>query len=174
MLSVATAVGVVWLAALVIFMVLVDAPDDTLSLSGVPQGVSARRIERRPVFVTRDGDEVRVFLPDARHLPEDTLWWCPNEHLFVDAEHGSLFARDGLKVAGPARGGLNQYPVEVAGQRLKVDTRRIIEGNQTPRGHIPGLANVDYTEPWNSGSGTFCDGALSPIAGQMQGADEPR
>lgn len=131
-------------------------------LDEIPEGVSGRILSDLPVFLVRDGEEVRVFAADPRHLPEDTLWWCPVERIFIGVEHGEQFDADGLRIGGPSRGGLNEYHSEVVGDSLVVDFGVVIEG-ETRRGQRPdGLDDVNWSEPWNSGPGSFCDGAVLP------------
>ena len=150
------------LIALVGVLVFLTRDDNaTLSLNDLPEGVSARVLGGNPAFVVRDGSEVLVFAADTRHLPDDTLWWCPNEEVFVGAEHGELFDRDGLVLGGPVRGGLNEYPSEIDGRTLLIDTERVIEGNRERGDRPQALSNSDFSKPWNSGPGSFCAGAVA-------------
>jgi Rieske Fe-S protein len=129
----------------------------------VPQGVSASVVDGEPVFIVRDGDDVQVFAADPRHLPDEPLWWCPNEQVFVGPFHGEQFARDGRYIAGPAMGGLNEFLSEIDGDRLTIDTGTVVESDRSDRGEVPPeLRNADFGTPWNSGPGSFCDGAVFP------------
>jgi hypothetical protein len=152
-------------AALIALAVVLLSSDDSsgtaVSLADVPQGVSARVIGEVPVFVVRDDAAVSVFATDARHLAGDHLWWCPREEVFVDVEHGSQFAIDGLKIGGPAEGGLNEYPSSVSGDSLTVNTDDLIEGKLTPVGQAPAASRASsWQEPYDSGLGSGCEGAV--------------
>lgn len=158
---VAVAIGLIGLVGV---LVVLESGDDaaTLDLNDLPQGVSARVVSGKHVFVVRDERELRVFAADTRHLPDDTLWWCPNEEVFVGVEHGEWFNRDGLVLGGPAMGGLNEYPSEIDGRTLVIDTGRIIEGNRQ-RGAPPrARSKSDPSKPWNSGPRSYCAGAVAP------------
>ena len=80
--------GVAMLVVVVLFAFLMQDDDGivTLDLGDIPAGVSARVIDGEPVFLVRADDDVRVLLADTRHLPDDTLWWCPDEAVFVGVE----------------------------------------------------------------------------------------
>jgi hypothetical protein len=142
-------------------LVLVLGRDGSLRLDDLPQGVTAHRIDGDHVFIMRDGSEVMVFLPDARHLPDDTLWWCPSEQVFFEVEHGSMFDRRGRKIGGPAEGGLNQYAVRVDEGKIVIDRDAVIVGGLTPRGEAPEASDADFSRPINSGPGSFC---TEPVA----------
>lgn len=154
----------------VAILVLVLGRDDSLRLDDLPQGVSAHQLGGDDVFIMREGMNVRVFLSDARHLPEDTLWWCPNEQVFVEVEHGSTFDRQGRKIGGPAQGGLNQYRVRVDDGKIVVDRSEIVVGELTPRGESPqGIDDADFSRPYNSGPGSFCN---DPVASPPEAAQK--
>lgn len=131
--------------------------------SDIPQGVSARILSGEAVFIVRDGDDVQVFAADPRHLPGEPLWWCPNEQIFVGPFHGEQFARDGRYLGGPATGGLNEYPAKLDKDGVTIDTGTIIHRDRSDLGEEPmEFGAADFTEPWNSGPGSFCDGAVTP------------
>ena len=150
------------LIALAVVLLWPDAPSGTaVPLSEVPEEVSARVVGEFPVFIVRDDAEVRVFATDARHLAGDRLWWCPREQVFVDVEHGSQFTKDGLKIGGPAEGGLNEYPSTVDGGSLFVDVGDLIEGELTPVGEAPAPSRASsWREPYDSGPGSGCENAV--------------
>ena len=156
---VAGGIGLVGVAVLALAL---NGRDHTLRLDELPEGVTAHKLGGDDVFIVRDGNDVRVFLSDARHLPGDTLWWCPNEQIFIEVEHGSSFDRQGRKIGGPAAGGLNQYEVRTNDGELIVDTDAVIVGGQSPRGVAPvSLDDADFSRPFNSGPGSFCE---DPVA----------
>ena len=153
--------GLVVVAALFVFFTRGDDDAVTLDLDEVPEGVSPRVVGGEPVFVVRAGDELRVLLADTRHLPEDTLWWCPTERVFVGVEHGEQFDAEGRKIGGPSQGGLNELAFEVDGSQLVIDTGKVIEGANAALGEAPlSLADADFSEPFDSGPGSFCVGAV--------------
>ncbi len=152
-------------AALIALAVVLLSSDDSagtaVSLADIPQGVSARVIGEFPVFIVRDDAAVSVFATDARHLAGDQLWWCPHEQVFVDVEHGSQFAKDGLRIGGPAEGGLNEYPSTVSGDSLAVNTGDLIEGKLTPVGQAPAASrDSSWQEPYDSGPDSGCEDAV--------------
>jgi hypothetical protein len=151
------------LAAAVAVAVAVRNDDDTLRLSRLPEGVTAHVVDGNDVFVARDGNEVRVLLPDPGRLPDDLLWWCPNEQVFIEVNRGTFFDRDGLWIAGPAEGALNQHPVELDGDRLVVDTDKVVRGTPTPRGEMPAGVPTSGAGlfPPNSGPDSICQ---DPVA----------
>jgi hypothetical protein len=152
---------VISLAAAAVVLALVLGKDDSLRLDDLTQGVTAHEVDGNDVFITREGDDLRVFLSDARHLPEDTLWWCPNEQIFFEVEHGSQFDRQGRKIGGPAQGGLNQYAVSVTDGKLLIDSDEVIVGDLSQRGEAPAALSRANFSRINSGPGSFCDGAVA-------------
>jgi hypothetical protein len=157
----AVLVGIALVGVAAAWLVL-DGDDGTLRLDDVAEGVSAHELAGEDVFIVREGNSVRVFLSDARHLPEDTLWWCPSEQIFVEVEHGSMFDRQGRRIGGPAQGGLNQYEARVDHGKLIINRDQVILGGLTPRGESPAaVEGPDFSRPYNSGAGSFCE---DPIA----------
>lgn len=147
--------------AVVALLALDLGKDDSLRLDDLPQGVTAHEVAGRDVFIVRRDADVKVFLSDARHLPEDALWWCPSEQIFFEVEHGSQFDRDGLKIGGPAQGGLNQYPVVVEGGKLVIDSDEVIVGDLAHRGERPAALDGANFSRINAGPGSFCKGAVA-------------
>ena len=83
---------------------LVERKPVTLPLTSVPRGISQRTVNDRPVFLNREGNRVTTFLTDVHHLPgETTLWWCPNEKVFVSPAHAETFNARGTMLGGPTR-----------------------------------------------------------------------
>lgn len=97
-------------------------------LSAVPEGVTPHVIEDRNVFFVRDGRNVDVFLSDAQHAPNEGLWWCPHDELFVSPAHDERFDRAGRWVNGPARRHLDRFAVDVRGNEVLVDAGRVLPG----------------------------------------------
>jgi hypothetical protein len=94
----------------------------------------------------------------VRHLPNESLWWCPKEELFAAPTHGEMFDKEGRKIGGPARGGLNRYLVRVDGARLTIETSHVIVGPINRDGTPSEISGMD--EPWASGPTAFCYGAI--------------
>jgi hypothetical protein len=100
----------------------------------------------------RAGNSVHVFLTDVQHLRgEDTLWWCPDDRVFVGPAHGEAFSERGVAIGGPAQRGLDQLAVDVDAGRVVVRLDEIRLG--APRG-----PNADYDA--GAGGGKFCNHAL--------------
>jgi hypothetical protein len=151
------------LAAAVAVAVVVRNDDDALRLSRLPEGVTAHVVNGNDVFVSRHGDEVRVLLPDPVRLPDDLLWWCPNEQVFIEVNHSAMFDRNGLWIRGPAHGAMNQHPVELDGDRLVIDTDTVVRGTRDRTGEMPpGIPDTGAgLWPPNSGPDSICQ---DPVA----------
>ncbi len=75
-------------------------------LDGIEQGTTSGVIEDRQVFFVRTGDEVDVFIAAAQHLPDEGLWWCPEERVFASrvprrAVRSRRASPDGTRSARP-------------------------------------------------------------------------
>jgi nitrite reductase/ring-hydroxylating ferredoxin subunit len=130
----------------------------SLDLGRVPPGVSLVDLGDHAAFLSRVDRTVRAFVPDPRHLPGEPLWWCPKEHVFAAPTHGEEFDRSGRKIGGPARGDLDQYTVRVEDSKVRIDTTRVVEGAPDRDGVLERAPAGG--EPWDSGPGSFCDGAI--------------
>jgi hypothetical protein len=104
-----------------------DAGRTRIALKDVPQGVSAHKLDGRSVFLARDGSDVVAFLADPRHLPGETLYWCPRERQFASPMHGETFDAAGRPVGGLAFRDLNRLEVAVQGDSV-VSLGRILFG----------------------------------------------
>lgn len=103
-------------------------------------------------FVARDDEALRL-----ADLPQGVSGHEVGERIFFEVEHGSQFAADGLKIGGPARGGLNEHPAEIDGDRVIIDTDEVIEGSSDRRvQRRPEVDDPDWSLPINSGPGSFC------------------
>ena len=129
-----------------------------IRLTSIPEGVSAHSIDHAPVFLVRHGGEITAFSTDVQHLPGDEhLWWCPSEEQFASPTHGEVFDRQGLVVGGPAQNGLSRFEVQTLKDRVRVDITSVTPG--PPRGQVRG-GDPSGGEPWDSGQGSFCSGAV--------------
>ncbi len=71
---------------------------------------------------------------DAQHVG-DEVRFCSSSGMFESAAHGEKFDGRGLYYGGPARRGLDRYPVRVEGGAIFVDLEHPITG--PPRGAGP-------------------------------------
>src|SRR5699024_7538485 len=84
-----------------------------LAVDEIGQGTTSGVIEDRQVFFVRSGDEIDVFIAAAQHLPDEGLWWCPNEQVFASPFHGELFDRAGRALRGPAERDLDRFATDL-------------------------------------------------------------
>lgn len=84
-----------------------------LALDSLPEGVTAHTVEGVPLFLVRHGRDVKGLLDDAQHLPNEQLWWCPAEEVFVSPFHGELFDAEGRLLVGPGVRDLDRVAVRV-------------------------------------------------------------
>lgn len=129
-----------------------------MPLDAIPQGVTAGVVEDRQVFFVREADTVDVLLAAAQHLPNEGLWWCPDEQLFASPAHGELFDRDGQALVGPADRDLDRLASEVRDGTLLVDPATVQPGNPAEPADaigdvLPAEQAHAYEQPWN---GAFC------------------
>ncbi len=109
------------------------------------------------MFLARDGDDVRAYSPDARHLGGEVVWWCPSALVFVEDNDGSVFDIRGRKIGGPSIGGLNEFDTSVKDGRVHVDLDRLTIGQLNPPGVHP--TDVDLT----GAPSTFCADKVVPL-----------
>jgi nitrite reductase/ring-hydroxylating ferredoxin subunit len=133
----------------------------SVPLAQVPAGVTVQQFGNRLAFVVRDGDRFTVFDTNVQHLRgENGLWWCPKEQIFVAPTHAETFTRSGKAIGGPAAAGLDRFRATVRHDRLSIDPTHVLRGTkgnaQTAAGQIRG----NDVGPWDSGPGSFCDGAF--------------
>ena len=146
-------------------------------LDEIEQGTTPGVIEDRRVFFVRTGDEVDVFIAAAQHLPDEGLWWCPDEQVFASPLHGELFDASGRARRGPAARDLDRFATVVRDGHLHVDAGEVIPGapiqaseNGDAQARAPDedVLSADaeraYNQPWSEG---FC-------ADHEPDADPPR
>ena len=135
-------------------------------LDEIEQGTTSGVIEDRQVFFVRTGDEVDVFVAAAQHLPDEGLWWCPDEQVFASPLHGELFDRAGRVRRGPAARDLDRFATDVRDGHLHVDAGEVIlgapvqpgeHGDARARAQDEDVLSTDaergYDQPWSEG---FC------------------
>ena len=144
------------LVALVAVAVVVTARSSTGDyVPQVPEGVSYRTVDGQQVFLVRDGDDVRAFSPDARHVKGETVVWCPVEEVFVSLMHGEQFDRSGRVIAGPARAASCASPCKGTAN-VAIDTQRaFVVAGTSPQSVDPVSEDGNA---WNAGPGSFCNG----------------
>lgn len=79
--------------------------------------------ERRDVWVVKDDNDVTAFSPICPHLGCRYNWDAENQH-FVCPCHGSVFAKDGKVLHGPAPRPLDKLPTNVQNGFLSVKWER--------------------------------------------------
>jgi hypothetical protein len=128
----------------------------TLPLTSVPQGVSARAVAGRQVFLNRDGKHVSAFLTDVHHeAGETTLWYCPQQHVFASPTHAEMFNEAGSIVGGPARRGLDRFKTAVNADMVTVYLKDIIHGS-TAHAESSVPAETASIGAWNTDPQSFC------------------
>ena len=128
----------------------------SLALGSVPQGISARTIAEQNVFLNREGHQVAALLTDPHGTPGlHVLWWCPQEHLFVEPAHGAAFDANGKIIGGPAERGLDQLKTTVEGSTVTVHLHQVIPGSTTRHDRTPSPGSQSVG-PWNTTPASFC------------------
>ena len=117
--------------ALISFLRL-EIPTVTASLQEL-QEEGIMYLEEDEIYLVNNEGDPLALSSDAQHIG-DRVTYCPSSNLF-EAAHGEKFNILGYYYAGPARRGLDRYPLEVEGDVLTVDLERPIEG--APRGEGP-------------------------------------
>lgn len=92
------------------------------------------RLEPQRAFLVYNGGKPLALSNDAQHLG-DRLMFCQSSQMFESPAHGEKFDILGRYYAGPARRGLDRYPVRVQGSGVYVDFERRISGPE--RGDPP-------------------------------------
>ena len=93
-------------------------------------------IEKHGVFLVSFRGELLALSDSAQHIgPLDVVEFCPTSELFESPAHGEKFDIRGYYFGGPARRGLDRYPLEVREGWIYVDLSHGIEG--PPRGAGP-------------------------------------
>lgn len=132
----------------------------TLPLASLPEGVSARAVAGRAVFLDRNGTHVTTFLTDVHHLAGEELWYCPAQHVFASPIHAEMFDEAGTIVNGPAQRGLDRFKTTVNDDTVTVYLKDIVHGS-TARAETsaPAVAAAS-AGTWNTDPRSFCFGAL--------------
>jgi Rieske Fe-S protein len=85
-------------------------------------------LEEDQIFVVYNDGEPLALSEDAQHLPGDRVRFCLTSRMFEAAAHGEKFDIRGYYFDGPARRGLDRYPVDVVGDSVTIDIGQEIEG----------------------------------------------
>lgn len=139
--------------------------DEWTSIGDVADGVTPVVVNEQVVWIRRAGDQVSAFANDAQHLAGEGLIWCPSEQMFAGPNHGELFDAEGQPVAGPASAHLDRYGAAVTGDTVTVSLSGRIPGAPNYfQGSIPEDLRDTVGATWDSGPGSFCNGAVHPPA----------
>jgi len=119
-----------------------DDPDPVASLEDLQEQEVLFLEEHHIFLVYNDGDPLALS-DDAQHVG-DRVEFCTSSQMFESPAHGEKFDIRGHYFGGPARRGLDRYPVRVEGDGVYVDVDRPIRGPE--RGE----------EPTRDPEGPFC------------------
>lgn len=97
------------------------------SLSGL-RDKQVIEVEEEDLFLVYNDGEPLALSDDPQHLEGEHTEWCESSQMFETPAHGEKFDRRGIYFAGPARQGLDRYPVRVEGDQIYVDTDQVIAG----------------------------------------------
>ena len=86
-----------------------------------------------------------AFRNRAQHLRKEYVWWCPHQQVFEARPDGERFDREGFKLGGPARRGLDEYRVRRLGRVVTIEFDAIIKGVSTQRTAEHGGECTDYS-----------------------------
>jgi hypothetical protein len=142
----------------------------SVPLKSIPDGVSTRSIDGRPVFLERHGDKVTTFIADPHHLPDGReMWWCPNEELFVAPRYGDFFNADGSAAGGPPPRGLDRFKTTVKGGTATVHLPDLVRGSTTrhPLDQAMFETPIGAENSWDTNPGSFCFGAIKSRHAQL-------
>lgn len=99
--------------------------------------VSLERLEEERVIhlkddhvflVFNDGDPLALS-DDAQHLG-DRVEFCESSQMFESPAHGEKFDIQGSYYGGPARSGLDRFPVRIEGDGVYADLDELIPGRE--------------------------------------------
>lgn len=85
-------------------------------------------VEDEHLFLVYNSGEPLALSDDPQHLPGEHTKWCERSQMFETPTHGEKFDRLGYYYAGPAKRGLDRYPLAVEGDAIYVDLERVIPG----------------------------------------------
>lgn len=147
-LRMAIALGVVTLAAVALVVTPAPRSPEGVPLWLIPEGVSAHRVGRIPVFLVRQGQSITALATDVHHLDgERSLWWCPTEERFASPTHGELFDRQGR----PAPPTVQRRPLDDQyGRYCVCPLRELRPDTEVDRDHDPArrFADLDAVKPF--------------------------
>jgi cytochrome b6-f complex iron-sulfur subunit len=87
--------------------------------------------ERR-FFIVNTGNGLIVL---SNKSPHEVFWHCPihwnrADGTFMEPCGGSQFSLDGSYLSGPAPRAMSRHPIRIEGDKIWVDTTRLIEGEK--------------------------------------------
>jgi Rieske Fe-S protein len=130
-------------ALILAFIALVVAVVIGIATTGGPNPVASLEelreeevlfLDEHDIYLVYNDGQPLALSSDAQHVGDD-VEFCRSSQMFESPAHGEKFDIRGYYYAGPARSGLDRYPVRVEGDGVYVDTDRPIEG--PPRGAGP-------------------------------------
>ena len=126
------ALGVVLAGAVVIGVVTSGGPPGVASLEELQEQEVLFLDEHEIYLVYNDGDPLALSA-DAQHVGDD-VEFCPSSQMFESSAHGEKFDIHGYYYGGPARRGLDRYPVRMEGGGIYVDVDQPIQGPERGEG----------------------------------------
>jgi Rieske Fe-S protein len=84
-------------------------------------------MDEHDLYVVWDEGELIALSADAQHTG-DAVLFCRSSGMFESPAHGEKFDRRGYYYGGPARSGLDRYPVHVEQSHVVVDVDNPIPG----------------------------------------------
>lgn len=84
-------------------------------------------IEDHDVYLVYNNGEPLALSTDSQHVGDEVVF-CSSSQLFESPAHGEKFDIQGRYFGGPARSGLDRYPVRVQGDTVSVDLENRIPG----------------------------------------------
>ena len=135
---------------------LLERQTVTLPLDSVPEGVSARTVDARPVFLNRQDGHVTTFRTAPHGTPGlHVLWWCPKEQVFVEPVHSETFDAHGNILNGPAERGLDRLKTTVKAGIVTVDLHKVTPGS-TARAETHPPVDAGISGAYDTSPQSFC------------------
>jgi len=119
-------------------LVGLDVRAERLRGGGWAGGNRLNTTKALPIFLVRDGDDVRGFLGvDPRNrceialYPARTLPWGSFPAMLEDVCHGSIYNFSGEQIGGPSPWSLDELVLQVSGGRVYARIDTVIPGHMT-------------------------------------------
>jgi Rieske Fe-S protein len=112
-----------------------DAKAERLRSHGSGFGRPRGAVQALPIFVVRDGDDVRAFIGidprngcDVKLFPARTLPWGSFPTMLQEVCHGSIYDFAGQKIGGPSPWNLDELVITVRDGKVFASTTAVIPG----------------------------------------------